>query len=239
MAVKAPPPAVAPAPIYSWTGFYVGLNAGYSVGRDPFNQQFFGPGNPIVSSSVDSRVSPQGGLFGGQAGYNFQTGNVVFGLEGDIQWADQHDKAGCGIECETFLTSGLTETFGTAEQRIKWFGTLRGRLGWANEDWLLYITGGGAWAGIDATTATLNPFMIIPGAFSNTTGFTKGGWVIGGGAEVRIFGPWSAKIEYLYMDLGSISDTLVIPGAVPTTTLTTNSSIHDNIIRGGINYKFN
>jgi outer membrane immunogenic protein len=74
-------------------------------------------------------------------------------------------------------------------------------------------------------------------AFSNTTSFTKSGGVVGGGAEVHLCSKWTAKVEYLYMDLGSISDTLVVTGFGASATLTTNSKIHDNIIRAGLNYK--
>ncbi len=234
LALKAPPPA--PAPAWSWTGFYVGLNAGYSVANDPFNQVVSEPGF-IASSSIDSRVTPNGGLFGGQAGYNYQTGNIVLGVEGDIQWSDEHDTAGCGMECLNEGGEILTE--GSAEQKIKWFGTARGRVGWTNNDWLLYVTGGGAWGGINATTAFNLSGVIVPGAFSNTTSFTKGGGVIGGGTEVHLGGQWTAKFEYLYMDLGSISDTLAVPAPLGPFNLTTNSKIRDNIVRAGLNFKIN
>lgn len=231
MPLKAPLP---PPPAWSWTGFYVGINGGYSVGVDPFNQTF-AAGGMVSSSSIESRVTPKGGLFGGQAGYNFQTGNIVFGVEGDIQWADQHDTAGCGLTCINQPPAVLLATIGSAEQKIKWFGTARGRVGWTNNDWLLYITGGGAWGGIDATTALNLPAV---GAFSNTTHFNKGGGVIGAGTEVHLGSQWTAKFEYLYMTLGSISDTLV-PTGFGGVTLTTNSKIRDNIIRAGLNFKLN
>jgi outer membrane immunogenic protein len=215
--LKAPP-----APVYSWSGFYVGLNGGYGLGDDPFNQSLTTTGI-TESSSINSRVNPNGAIFGGQFGYNYQSGHAVFGVEGDFQWSGQRDTAGCGIEC--IAAPGLAFIAGSAEQDIKWFGTARGRLGWADNGWLLYITGGGAWAGIDATTAFSESGLGINLAQSNTTSFTRGGWVVGAGAEVRIFGPWSAKFEYLFMDLGKISDTLAI-SALPfgaTALLSTNS----------------
>jgi outer membrane immunogenic protein len=230
--------APVPAPIYTWTGFYVGLNAGYGLAEDPFSQTITSAGL-TESSSINSRVTPNGAVAGGQIGYNYQSGHTVVGVEGDFQWSGQRDTAGCGIEC--INGAGLAATVGSAAQNIKWFGTARGRLGWADNGWLLYVTGGGAWAGIDATTAISET---IPGATfaqSGTTGFTRGGWVVGGGTEVRISGPWSAKFEYLYMDLGGISDTLTL-SAVPfggAASLTTNSEIHDHIVRVGVNYKLN
>src|ERR1700684_327329 len=93
MRLKAPPPAV---PTWSWNGFYVGLHAGYSGANDPFNQTL-ATDVGVSSSSIDSRVTPNGGLFGGQAGYNYQTGNIVLGVEGDLQWSREHDTAGGGL----------------------------------------------------------------------------------------------------------------------------------------------
>ena len=229
------PPWTSAAPTYDWSGFYLGINGGYGVGADPSSQTI--SGGIAASSSIDSRVTPLGGLFGGQLGYNYQSGHVVFGLEGDIQWADQKDTAGCGLEC--IIEPGLSETLGSVQQKITWFGTARGRLGWANDEWLLYVTGGGAWAGIDTTTtASIANVDALSFSNTNTTSHTQGGWVVGGGTEVRIAGPWTAKFEYLYMDLGSISDTLVL-STLPADTLTTKSWIHDNIVRAGLNYKFN
>jgi outer membrane immunogenic protein len=232
--LKAPPPAA-----YGWAGFYLGVNAGYGLGSDPFTQAdvsaTFGP---ELTSSIASRATPQGGLFGGQMGYNWQTGHVVYGVEGDIQWSHQTDTAGCGLVCGTGLFSGSAEILGSAQQTITWFGTARGRLGWANDGWLFYVTGGGAWGGINATTAVSNTSGPVF-AGSETTQLTKGGWAFGGGTEVRIGGPWTAKVEYLYVDLGNITDTLILPPAVfGTSTLTTSSSIHDQIIRAGLNYKW-
>jgi outer membrane immunogenic protein len=233
------PLKAAPAAVYSWTGFYVGLNAGYGLAEDPFSQTAAALGAPVESSSINSRVTPNGAIAGGQIGYNYQSGHVVYGVEGDFQWSGQRDTAGCGVEC--LSGAGFAATLGSATQSIKWFGTARGRLGWADNGWLLYITGGGAWAGIDATTAFSESGGGLAFAESNTTSLTRAGWVLGGGTEVRISGPWSAKFEYLYMDLGGISDTLTIgaAGFGAVGTLTTNSEIHDHIVRVGVNYKLN
>jgi outer membrane immunogenic protein len=235
MQLKAAP---APAPVYSWTGFYAGLNGGYGLAEDPFSQTLTG-GGLTESSSINSRVTPNGGIFGGQLGYNYQSGHAVFGVEGDFQWSGQRDTAGCGLECVSEAGSAIT--LGSAEQSIKWFGTARGRLGWADNGWLLYITGGGAWAGIDATTAFSESAGAVSFAQSGTTSFTRAGWVLGGGTEVRISGPWSAKFEYLYMDFGGISDTMTViePGFGAVASLTTNSKLQDHIIRAGLNYKLN
>jgi outer membrane immunogenic protein len=232
--------APVPAPIYTWTGWYAGLNAGYGLAEDPFSQTIAEPGVVTESSSLNSRVTPNGGIAGGQVGYNYQSGHTVVGVEGDFQWSGQRDTAGCGIEC--ISGGGIAATLGSAAQNIKWFGTARGRLGWADNGWLLYVTGGGAWAGVDVTSAVSETGGGLPNfAQSGTTSFTRGGWVVGGGAEVRISGPWSAKFEYLYMDLGGVNDTLTLTalGFGAIATLTTNSEIHDHIVRVGVNYKLN
>jgi outer membrane immunogenic protein len=231
------PPWTSVAPAYDWSGFYLGINGGYGVGADPFNQVL--SGTPAGSSSINSRVTPLGGLFGGQVGYNYQMGHVVFGLEGDIQWADQNDTAGCGLECIVEPAIGATDTLGSVQQKITWFGTARGRLGWANDGWLFYVTGGGAWGGV-STTTTASVANVGGLSFfnTNTANHTQSGWVLGGGTEVRIAGPWTAKFEYLYMDLGSTTDTLALSTS-PAASLTTKSWIHDNIVRVGLNYKFN
>ena len=236
MAVKAMPPA--PAPVYTWTGFYVGLNGGYSLARDPFNSSL-SEGGITESSSLDSRVTPQGGVFGGQVGYNYQAGHTVFGVEGDLQWSGERDKAGCGIEC--IIEGVSTETFGSVEQKIKWFGTARARVGYADNGWLLYITGGGAWGRIDTTSTFSESAGPISLTDTNTTSTTKGGWVFGGGTEVRIAGPWSAKFEYLYMDLGNVSTPVALVNLAPGggVTSNTNSSVHDHIVRVGLNMKLN
>jgi outer membrane immunogenic protein len=179
--------ASAPAPFSSnWTGFYGGINAGYGVASDPFSQNFAG-----ITQVVDSRASPQGELFGGQLGYNFQSGHIVYGVEGDLQWANQQD-TGCGLVCAS--TGGVNGAI-QAAQALTWFGTARGRLGWAtNNGALLYVTGGGAWGGVDATSILSAGAAGTAAALTETTHFTKSGWAVGAGAEMQIAGPWSAKI---------------------------------------------
>jgi len=230
---KAPPAPA--APVYDWSGFYIGANAGYGVAVDPITQTFTQPGF-TDTSTIASRVTPRGGLFGAQLGYNVQAGHLVYGVEGDLQWTGRHDTS-CGLGCFTDIIVTSTES---AEQRLKWFGTARGRLGWSNDGWLFYVTGGAAWGVVDATTAQSLVMLGVPLiAGSNTTRFVKAGGVVGGGAEVRLGGPWTAKFEFLYVDLGSISDTMVLPPPAVAAGLTTNSAIHDHIVRIGLNYKFN
>jgi outer membrane immunogenic protein len=134
---KAPPPS--PPPVWSWTGFYIGVNAGGSIGRDPTSFSESGIGTVVTDA-----LSPAGFIGGGQLGYNYQFApNWVAGIEGDFQGASQKDSGCIG------LCGGNppipSETLNIT-QKVEWFATLRARLGYTNGDWLWYVTGGGAWA---------------------------------------------------------------------------------------------
>ena len=116
---------------------------------------------------------------GGTLGYNWQMGQAVFGLEGDVDWSNIRGSAACG--------GGVT----VCETRNDWLGTFRGRVGYAFDRFLPYVTGGLAVGDIKTSIAGLG-----------STNDTKAGWTVGGGIEAAIAGPWTAKVEYLYVDLG-------------------------------------
>ena len=178
---------------YNWTGFYVGINGGYGWGDSNWD-------SPAVSNK------PKGWLAGGTIGYNYQVGSIVYGLEGDYDWADIKDSVAClGTTCET---------------KNSWLATARVRIGYAFDRWLPYITGGGAFGNVKATAAG-----IASASHTNT------GWTVGGGVEYAFLANWSAKIEYLYVDLGSFDTGFTAPVA-------DNVSLKENIIRAGLNYKF-
>ena len=209
---------------------YLGLDGGYGVGNNAFTQNLATPGSPITSVMSWDRqeIAPRGGFFGGQIGYNQQFGSFVLGVEGDAQWADLRDSV-CGTVCQIAGPQfGGGALFQTVSQHLTWFATARGRAGWAHGRYLFYVTGGAAWAGLEETDAIGAP--TVAATFSQT----KTGWVAGGGIEARLWDNWSAKLEYLRMDLGSTSNTIILPGA----TLTTVSSIREDIVRAGLNYKF-
>jgi len=183
-----------------------------------------------------------GGLFGGQVGYNWQMSSWVFGLEADAQWTGQRGSTtvlcavtGCFTPLQTVGTSA------TLEDKLDWFATFRGRLGFTvTPNVLLYATGGAAWGevesnlGLTAVTAAGVPFTAF--GSSKTDRF---GWTVGAGIEAMFATNWSAKIEYLYLDMGSISNSVVMPTAsgLPLGANVT-SRITDHIIRAGINYHF-
>jgi len=225
--VRAPAYKAAPlAAVWSWSGLYVGIDGGYGFGNDPFSQTVVQPGGTLASFEK-SVVAPKGGFFGGQMGYNWQVGSIVLGVEGDAQWSGQRDKA-CGLVCEAAVNAVESTT---VEQKLKWFATARGRLGWANEGYLLYVTGGGAWAGIDETDTFIDQGRTFVAGSSRT----KSGWAVGAGIETRLWGNWTAKLEYLHIDLGSVTSVLPVSS---TASIVTDSRIRDDIVRAGINYKF-
>lgn len=196
--VPAPYYTKAPAfaPPYSWTGFYLGINGGGAFG----------------SSSWDSTGSRDisGGLVGGTLGYNYQFGHAVVGVEGDIDWADINGTTSnaCPGGCKTSDT---------------WLSTVRGRLGYAADRFMPYVTGGAAFGDIRAQAPGLGQ-----------VGADRTGWTLGGGLEAALTTNWTAKVEYLYVDLGSFNCGLNC-GAGLTTD---NVSFHTNILRAGVNYKF-
>jgi len=221
MAVKAPP--APPAAVWNWTGFYVGVNAGGSIGRDPTTQKIANIA-PIGSFTL----APSGFVGGGQLCYNYQFApNWLIGVEGDIQGASQRDSScvgDCGFTGITVFT--LTDT-----QKVNWFATVRARLGYTDGDWLWYVTGGGAWGEVHNELRAFVNFLDVTGSAN----FNQSGWVIGGGVETHLSGAWTAKLEYLYLDLGGITDVAVQSGR----TFTSTSDIRDHIIRVGLNYKIN
>ncbi|QOZ45374.1 porin family protein [Bradyrhizobium sp. CCBAU 53340] len=184
---KAP---VAMASVYNWTGFYLGL-----------------VGGGAWEDSSSPRM--QGGFVGGTAGYNWQTGNVVFGIEADGSWADVSASA-------TDATTGIT-----AASKTDALGTVRGRIGYAVNNVLFYGTGGYAWIDNKITLSAL-------GVSVSDSKFHSG-WTVGAGVEAFIAPQWSIKGEYLYRSLGG--ETYF--GTLPTGTL----NLHT--VQLGVNYHFN
>ena len=220
-------PAKAPviaAPVFSWTGFYLGANVGYSFGRDPTTEIDATSGVQIASFDL----SPRGVIGGGQLGYNYQFApNWMVGLEGDIQGTNQSASNCFGAGC----ANPGTAFFFTEEQSLRWFATARARIGYINGDWLLYLTGGGAWGQVH------NDFRVFtPTDVAGNGNFNPAGFVIGAGFETRISGNWTVKFEYLYVDLGSYTDVVFDPITGHNFALT--SDVRDNIFRAGLNYGF-
>jgi len=238
---KAPPAAPI---VYGWTGFYAGVNVGLSVGRNSSTRtETFVNANPAFNEAVADtfKLAPFGVIGGGQVGYNWQVSpSVVLGIEADFQGSGQRDTA-CVFQCTIPAATGF-DRHETIAQQLDWFGTVRGRVGWTNGPVLFYGTGGLAYgqARLDQTWAEFN-FGTAASAAASTT-LTKAGWTAGAGIEAQLWGNWTGKIEYLYLDLGGMSGaTFVFPrtgnvliGEVHDFT----TAFRDHIVRVGVNYKF-
>jgi outer membrane immunogenic protein len=181
-------------PSYDWSGLYVGLNGGGSWGISRFN--FAVPGTAGVGTT--------GGLFGGTAGANYQIGHLVLGLEGDFDWADVSGSGHCSV-------AGFT-----CSSRNDWLGTARGRIGYAFDRFMPYVTGGAAFGDLKATAPAWA-----------SIGSEQTGWTVGGGIEYALSNKWTIKLEYLHVDFGNINWPPV------------RVHFDEDTVRAGINYKFN
>jgi outer membrane immunogenic protein len=181
------------APVYSWTGFYLGVNGGGGWGDSTWSNQ-------------TSSFNTSGGMVGGTLGYNWQFGQTVVGIETDLDWANIKGSGACAFGCET---------------RNNWVGTVRGRLGYAWDRFMPYVTGGLAYGNVEA-----NPSF---GFISNDT--TNVGWTIGAGVEFALAQNWTAKVEYLHYDLGDFTCTTCAPTS-------TTVDFKADVVRAGLNYRF-
>ena len=237
---KAPAPA---AIVYDWTGFYVGGNVGYSWGRagNTATISNFATGAALFTANSSNNVD--GVIGGGQIGYNWQSQNWVFGVEADIQGSGE--KGSTSFLCVACGDTGGNIT-STLTQKLNWFGTVRGRVGvLATPNVLFYGTGGLAYGEVDTggsiTGINLQGVPVtvaFPGASS-----TRAGWTAGAGVEGRIAGNWTAKLEYLYMDLGTVNGgpvatTILVPPNRANAGASYSSHFTDNILRVGVNYRF-
>lgn len=194
------PPALAVAPAFNWSGFYIGINGGGIWGNSDWK-----------AGATTTGIDTSGGLIGGTLGANWQTGFWVFGLEADLGWA--------GNDGSTTTNCAGTGCF----TENSWLGTARGRVGFAADRFMPYLTGGAAFGSVKAH------FNTLPEAST-----TKTGWTVGGGVELAVAGNWTAKLEYLYVDLGSFSCATAncgTPGPV-------DIDLTANVFRAGLNYKF-
>lgn len=205
-AADLPPPFTVKAPLYaplpydSWSGFYVGVNGGGGWGRTSH-------GDPFAPFFATGEFRTSGGLFGATAGYNYQLGHLVLGLEGDIDWANIRGSASFAPGPVVFTTE------------LRWLGTVRGRLGYAWNGFLPYVTGGLAVGDVRGSVVT--PLAAATGTDTRT------GWTVGAGLEYSLTRNLSLKAEYLFVDLGSSA---AIPGD--------SVDFASHIVRAGLNWRF-
>jgi outer membrane immunogenic protein len=233
--VKAPlaPPSLA----FSWTGLYIGGNAGYHWDRDRATTAadpvgWTVAGAAAIDAITPGTVRPRGFAGGVQAGYNWQMGTMLWGFEADVDWLD-----GRAARSVTGFGGGVNplDVFTTAA-RDRLLATFRGRIGLVFDRSLVYVTGGLAVSDARFTDSF--------GSFGNTviatttTSSTRAGWTVGGGWEYAFFERWSAKFEYLYADFGRFNTSIPsCVGCAPGSDITVRHHFTENIARVGLNYR--
>ncbi len=232
---KAPAPVV--APVYNWSGVYAGVNIGGVWSEDDVtwnaDPTLFGIAfTPVLNGAGTGAINGSGVTAGGQVGYNFQVSPLwLLGLEADINYTDLSRSRTVFVP-----PPGAPGTFVTSTFESKWLATVRGRLGiLAGPTLLLYGTGGAAFA--DVKTTDLAFFAVDGSTNAASASTTRTGWTAGAGAEWGFATNWSAKIEYLYVDLGSvryISPNNLTAGA----TIIHDHRFTENLVRVGVNYRF-
>jgi outer membrane immunogenic protein len=225
---KAPPPP--PPAIFTWTGFYVGGHLGWGWGESDSrvleaDNNFF-PQGTILHNDFDGFIG------GGQAGFNFQTGLLVFGVEGQVSWSGI---TGDSRRDAILLANRHIET----HANVDWVATLTGRVGIAAGNALFYVKGGAAWAEFESTT---HSFITSTRTLVQTVsgGETRDGWTVGAGVEWGIAGNWSFKGEYNFLDFGTdriVRSGRTIPAGVPVTRFR-DAELELHIVKFGINYRF-
>lgn len=225
---------MSPVPVYSWTGFYVGgfVGAGWGTSEVTLNSitnPLINGGLPVIVNLPFTQVTSNGFLGGGQIGYNWQSGGFVFGVEGDF--------AGAGIKG----TAPCLAVF-SCSSKTNWLATVSGRVGGVVLDKILvYAKGGYAWKNTDYSATDTAGILFAPGATTSATS-TRGGWLLGMGAEYAFARNWTGFVEYNYMDFGSKSVGFVYPagafGGAPAGTASASITDTLHVMKTGVNYKF-
>jgi outer membrane immunogenic protein len=211
---KAPVPAFAPA--FNWNGFYVGANLGGAWASDTATQ----------ANQVQLKQTSSGVAGGGQVGYNWVAlPNWLLGVEADVSGADLNGSATNPIGSNRF------------NEKIDAFGTVRGRVGYVANNWLFYGTGGFGWSDTTFSRTQLTPLATFPPAGDvQSNSSTRTGWAAGGGIEYGFAPNWTARVEYLHLDLGDQSFSFISPNGVVRTV--DEGRLGIDSVRVGVNYKF-
>lgn len=218
LGVKKPSPLPA-FTAFSWTGFYVGVQAGYHFGEVKHSNAALGAGIPIGVPGFAAKSNPNGFVGGLHAGYNYQINQIVIGAEGDIEYTGGRD-SGNGQTAPLLVV---------AKSETRWQGSLRLRAGLAIDRTLVYITGGAAFR--DSKFSYSVPAAPATASFTST----RTGWTVGAGVEHAFTYNWTARLEYRYSDFGVAKGTLVPIQNAPAQH---RAKVTDHAVRAGISYKF-
>jgi len=229
---KGPPPA-APAPVFTWTGFHVGYNTGYGGAVYSANVAL---ANPLLGGTATRTFDQGSGWFGGgQVGYDYQFSNgVVLGLESDMQWSEIKSSH----QASTTASAPGLFTFANTRQNLEWFGTTRGRLGFAFGRLLPYVTGGVAYGEVSASGVQALAAGLISSGYARSTNV---GWAAGAGLDIALSNRVSARAEYLYLQLPGVSAPAVglTPPPLPALVGSFSTGVMQaHMVRGGLNYHF-
>jgi outer membrane immunogenic protein len=212
-------PAVVVAPVFSWTGCYIGIEGGGNWGRAG-TTAVSAPNPAHIGLPMTNDYDLSGGMVGGTVGCNYQASNWVFGIEGDASWTN---KSGSTNNIAPFNTTA------TNQLRENWTDTVRGRIGYAWDRVLFYGTAGAAFTGTSFDICT---------AICLGDSETRSGWVAGAGVEYAFWDNLSLKLEYLHADFGTKN---YIDPSVTIGTATFDARgirLTDDIVRVGLNYRF-
>jgi outer membrane immunogenic protein len=249
---KAPPPA------WSWSGFYFGVQGGTGWGTSEDLATGFcpaGPGGGLCATPI--LFSPATGILrssytlnglhgGGTAGFNWQTGPIVLGVEGDLSGANIEGTGDCSESLGRTFNQGGFFTAGGCHTKLTWFGTVTGRLGVTVDHALLYVKAGGAWGHFDQDAAMSLFIANGPGGGPSSAavlGTNRSGYTVGTGIEYALWSSnWSAKVEYDFMDFGTKNLTFPFVGNLFGAGNTANLFVDDrervHVVRVGLNYRF-
>ena len=214
-----PPPIYRPA-FYDWSGVYVGVNTGYGFGQSAWTD------NGATTGNFNTNAF----LIGGTLGANYQTGPYIVGFEGDIDWTNLNgtsSSAGCVGISNGGLAAGTTCT-----TKQDWLGTARARIGYAFDRVFIFGTAGAAFGNERGVVNPPGTSVSIPPQI---------GWTVGGGVEYAFTEAISAKVDYLFVQLGTSACPTVVgcTSFAPATAAHGTLSLYENLVRAGVNYRFN
>jgi outer membrane immunogenic protein len=221
---RPPPPAPAyvppPAPVFSWTGFYIGGNLGAAWTQGDVSDSF---GNSFSNS--------QKAVFagGGQVGANYQFNWLVVGVEADFDWLANNSNSSNAV-----FVPGVGNLQFSANDR--WITTLAGRVGVAANNWLFYAKGGGGWVGVNNPTLTN---VTTGGSISVSNSNSNSGWLAGAGIEWAFAPNWTAKLEYDFLGLNNSSLTVPVGTPIIGGDVVTITNRDVQTLTVGVNYLFN